>query len=104
MMEPVRVPYRSLSETDGVSRREMVLGASATGLALALFARGFALASAQEGTPEAEGGLPPGLAITPMIDVPIPVADVPEGEFKVSIYRITLEPGTVVPNSSARLP
>jgi hypothetical protein len=90
------------SELAGLSRRTIV-GAGATGLALALLARAYSQAGAQEATPST-GGMPPGTALIPLIDVPIPVADVPHGAFKLSIYRITLEPGSVVPNSSLTYP
>lgn len=95
------------AEPEGVSRRAM-LGASATGLALALLARTFSQATAQESTPmaspAAEGGLPPGVALMPMINVPVDAADVPTNGFTMSIYRITLEPGAVLPNGAFPYP
>ncbi len=87
----------------GLSRREVV-GSAATGLALALFARAYSQAAAQEATPAAEGGLPPGMAVIPVINVPIPAADVPAGGFTLSIYRFTLEPKAVIPNSTFPFP
>lgn len=96
-------PEQSDAARGARSRREVV-GSAATGLALALFARAYSQSAAQEATPAAAGGLPPGVAIIPMIDVPVPVADVPNGPFKISIYRITLEPGSVIPASSFPYP
>jgi quercetin dioxygenase-like cupin family protein len=88
------------SQSDGVSRRTVV-GAGATGLALALLARSFSQAAAQEATPAAEGGMPPGVAATPLINAPIPAADVPSGGFTMSIARVTFEPGSSTPVSAA---
>ena len=86
-------------ETPDVSRRTL-LGASATGLALALLARSVSRARAQESTPAAGYGLPEGVSITPVIDIPIRLEDVPSGPFKVSLYELTMEPGAVIPQSS----
>lgn len=97
---PDDVPFASPE----LSRREAVRKAGAAGLALALLARSFSQTGAQESTPAAEGGLPPGVAVIPMIDLPVPAADVPTGGFKISVYRVTLEPGAAVPNSSAPYP
>jgi quercetin dioxygenase-like cupin family protein len=40
----------------------------------------------------------------PTIDIPVRPEDVSSGPFKLSIYRITLEPGSVIPNSSFPYP
>jgi quercetin dioxygenase-like cupin family protein len=102
-MDPIPTPVETPDDAGNLSRRTMI-GASATGLALALLARSISQTSAQEGTPAAEGGMPEGLAITPMTNLPIPAADVPAGGFTVSVYRITLEPGAEAPVSSAAYP
>ena len=101
-MNPSPFDNSAVPESAGVSRRTIV-GAGATGFALALLARAYSQVTAQEATPAA-GGMPPGTALIPLIDVPVPVADVPTGPFKLSIYRITLEPGSVIPNSSFPYP
>jgi quercetin dioxygenase-like cupin family protein len=93
-------PVRS----DGVSRREVVLGLGASGLAAVALAKGLASARAQEATPAPEGGLPPGVGIAPVIDIPIRPEDVPAGPFKVSVYHLTMEPGAVIPQSSFPYP
>jgi quercetin dioxygenase-like cupin family protein len=94
---PVSLP------SDALSRRSVV-GAGATGLALALLARSFSQATAQDATPPAEGGMPEGLAATPLTNIPIPAADVPAGGFTLSVARITFEPGAVSPESTYSYP
>jgi quercetin dioxygenase-like cupin family protein len=91
------------SPSDGISRRTVV-GASATGLALALLARSVTQTAAQDATPAAEGGMPEGLAATPLTNIPIPAADVPAGGFTLSIARITFEPGAESPESTLAYP
>jgi hypothetical protein len=91
------------SESDGLTRRTMV-GAGATGLALALLARSYSQAAAQEATPAAEGGMPEGLAVLAESKVPVPAADIPAGGFTVYILRLTLEPGASSPASSVPHP
>ena len=102
----VQVP----SQTGGVSRREALLRVGAGGIAAAFFARGFGRAGAQSGTPAAAagtptgGGLPAGVSMAPVIDIPIRPEDVPTGPFQVSVYHLTLEPGAVIPMSSFPYP
>jgi quercetin dioxygenase-like cupin family protein len=91
------------SPSDGLSRRSVV-GAGATGLALALLARTISQATAQDATPPAEGGMPEGLAFTALTNIPIPAADVPAGGFTLSIARITFEPGTTAPETTYTYP
>jgi hypothetical protein len=95
-------PFDS-SEPDGLTRRTMV-GAGATGLALALLARSYSQAAAQDATPAAAGGMPPGVSAEPLTNTPIPAADVPAGGFTLSINRITFEAGAGVPISSYPYP
>jgi quercetin dioxygenase-like cupin family protein len=90
-------------EPDGLTRRTMV-GAGATGLALALLARNVSRTRAQDSTPAAEGGMPEGVGIKPIIDIPVRLEDVPSGPFKISLYDLTLEPGAVIPQSSFPYP
>lgn len=92
-----------VSEPVGLSRRTIV-GASATGLALALLAKSLSQASAQDATPAAEGGMPEGVAATPLTNIPIPAADVPAGGFTLGLTRITFEPGAVSPESTLAFP
>jgi hypothetical protein len=93
-------PVRS----DGVSRREVLLRIGAGGAAVALFAHGIDVASAQDATPaaSAEAGLPPGVGFTPLI--PIPITDMPQEPFTLVLTRFTLEPGSSVPISSVAYP
>jgi hypothetical protein len=107
-MDPEATATEIRSEAGSHSRR-LILGASATGLALAVLARSLSQATAQEASPAAEaspsaGGLPPGLGITPLINIPIAEADVPAGGFTLSLWRLTLEPGSDVPASSVQYP
>jgi hypothetical protein len=91
------------SEQDGLTRRTMV-GAGATGLALALLARSMSRAAAQDATPAAEGGMPEGFAVIGASDIPIPAADIPAGGITLSLFRFTLEPGESLPASSVPHP
>ena len=89
--------------SDGLSRRTVV-GASATGLALALLARSLSQTAAQEATPAAEGGTPEGLTVLGESSIPIPAADIPPGGFTVYILRLAVEPGGSAPASSVPHP
>jgi hypothetical protein len=103
---PVNTPafdHPVSSPSDGLSRRTVV-GASATGLALALLARNPSPVAAQESTPAAEGGAPEGLAVIGESSIPIPAADIPAGGFTVYILRLTVEPGGSAPASSVPHP
>jgi quercetin dioxygenase-like cupin family protein len=90
-------------EASDLSRRTL-LSAGTTGLALALLARNVSQARAQDSTPAAEGGMPAGVGIKPIIDIPVRLEDVPSGAFKISLYDLTLEPGAVIPQSSFPYP
>jgi quercetin dioxygenase-like cupin family protein len=103
-MATCRSEDSALVRSGGVSRREALLGIGATGLAAVAFAKGLATARAQEATPAPAGGLPPGVGIAPVIDIPIRPEDVPTGPFKVSVYHLTMEPGAVIPESSFPYP
>ncbi|HEY7032982.1 MAG TPA: hypothetical protein VH482_16675 [Thermomicrobiales bacterium] len=94
-------PHPAPARSDGVSRREVLLGIGVSGLGIALFARGIEAASAQDATPAANG-LPPGVGLTPLITIPI--RDMPTAPFSLSLTRLTLEPGASVPNSSVPFP
>ncbi len=102
-MNTSRFDTPSSSPSDGLSRRTVV-SAGASGLALALLARSYSRAAAQEGTPAAEGGMPEGVAATGLTNIPIPAADVPEGGFTLSVARLTFEPGAVSPESTLPFP
>jgi quercetin dioxygenase-like cupin family protein len=94
-----RIDTPASSPSDGLSRRTIV-GASATGLALALLARSISQVTAQESTPAAGGGMPEGLSATGLINIPILAADVPAGGFTLSLARVTIAPGAVSPEST----
>ena len=96
-------PVSSSPELAALSRRTVV-GAGATGLALALLVRSVSQAGAQDSTPAAEGGMPAGVGIKPIIDIPVRLEDVPSGPFMISLYDLTLEPGAVIPQSSFPYP
>ncbi|MCD6057784.1 MAG: Cupin domain [Thermomicrobiales bacterium] len=98
-MNTPRIDTPVSSPTDGLSRR-IVVGASASGLALALLARSFSQTNAQDATPAAEGGEPDDIVVVASSTVPVPVADVPAEGFSVGITRLTLEPGGSSPASS----
>ncbi len=102
-MDIPRIDQPGSSPSDGLSRRTVV-SASATGLALALLARSISQASAQDATPAAEGGMPAGIAATPLTNIPIPTADVPAGGFTLSIARLTFEVGSESPESTLAYP
>ena len=89
-------------EHAGVSRR-MVVGGSATGLALALLARAAYPAAAQEATPAAEGGMPEGMSISPVLEAAV-IADMPPAPVSLTIFHMTLEPGAVTPISTFAFP
>jgi hypothetical protein len=89
-------------ESAGVTRRTIV-GASATGLALALFARAYSQAAAQDATPEAEGGMPEGMSISPVLEGAV-IDDMPPAPVGITIFRMTLEPGAVTPVSTFAFP
>jgi quercetin dioxygenase-like cupin family protein len=89
-------------ELAGVSRRTVV-GRSATGLALALLARSFSQAAAQEATPAAEGGLPEGMSVSPVLEAAV-IADMPPAPVGITIFHMTLEPGAVTPISTFAFP
>jgi len=86
----------------GVSRRTVV-SASATALALALLARTYSQAAAQDATPEAEAGMPEGMSISPVLEAAV-IADMPPAPVSLTIFRMTLEPGAVTPISTFAFP
>ncbi|MEA2582422.1 MAG: hypothetical protein QOF33_507, partial [Thermomicrobiales bacterium] len=82
----------TLDRSDGVSRREVLLGIGAGSLAAAMLAHGLESASAQEATPAAEGGLPPGVEIAPIIGS-APLDELPPAPAELHVYRLTIAPG-----------
>lgn len=101
-MDSHRSDDHVVSRSDGISRRQVLLRLGAGGLAVALAAHGIEAAHAQNATPPAGGGLPPGMSATPLFGVPI--KDLPTTPFTIQLTRFTLEPGTVVPNSAFPYP
>ena len=89
----------------GVSRR-LLLTTGSAGLALAFLGHTSppTLAQTPAATPEATGGMPPGVALLPITNIPVPAADVPAGGFALSIYRVTLEAGANFPSSTFPYP
>ena len=101
MDDPRATDQRAL-EPDGLSRRKMILGIGVTGLAAALVTQNGGAVYAQDGTPEADSGLPEGMSLTSLSSVPI--RDLPTEPFQIVMYRIPLEPGAVIPNSALPYP
>jgi hypothetical protein len=87
-----------VSAESAVSRRT-ILGVTVTGAAITLLARGGAAVSAQEATPAAEGGMPPGVGVQPLITVPL--KDLPSTPVNLDLIQLTMEPGADSPATSA---
>jgi mannose-6-phosphate isomerase-like protein (cupin superfamily) len=87
-----------VSAESAVSRRT-ILGVTITGAAITLLARGGAAVSAQEATPAAEGGMPPGVGVQPLITVPL--KDLPSTPVNLDLIQLTMEPGADSPATSA---
>jgi hypothetical protein len=87
-----------VSAESAVSRRT-ILGVTVTGAAITLLARGGAAVSAQEATPAAEGGMPPGVGVQPLITVPL--KDLPSTPVNLELIQLTMEPGADSPATSA---
>jgi hypothetical protein len=108
-MDLLHSPVAAPADVGSLSRRSVVLG-TAVGISVAMVTRGGGVARPQdatpspEATPEAEGGLPPGMAFIPLTNVPIRKEDVPRGPFMISVYRVTHEPGAGVPPSTFAYP
>ena len=101
-MDEPRVSDQHVVEVDGVSRRTVLLGIGASGLAAAFATQKVEAAFAQDATAAAESGLPEGVGFT-LIGVG-PIRDLPTEPFTIQVSRITLEPGAVVPNSAVPYP
>lgn len=69
---------------------------------IALVARGIETAQAQDATPSAEAGLPPGVHLSSLGGAPI--RGLPTAPFTIQAMRLTVEPGAVVPNSAVPFP
>jgi mannose-6-phosphate isomerase-like protein (cupin superfamily) len=87
----VNVSSAVAPEPAPLSRRTMV-GAGATSLALALLARSYSQAAAQDATPAAQGGVPPGVDITPLISAAT-IDELPAAPAELYVTRLTIEPG-----------
>jgi hypothetical protein len=85
-----------------LSRREVLLRVGTGGMAVALLARSLSAAQAQEATPAAEGGMPPGLGFTVLSSVTLD--DAPPAPIVLNLWRATMEPGASVPISSFPYP
>ncbi len=102
-MESHRSADQHAPAPDGLSRRTVLSRLGAGGLAVAMIGRGLTTAQAQEGTPEGtptvrDTGLPPGVALESLSGVPI--RDLPTEPFTLVMYRVTVEPGAVIPNAA----
>ncbi len=89
----------STSQDRVISRRTALAGLGTAGLGLALASS----ATAQEASPSADSpstdsGLPAGVALESLSGVPI--RDLPTEPFTLVMYRITMEPGTSLPNAA----
>lgn len=100
-MDPHSPDDPFLVKSDGVSRRD-ALRLGAGGLAVALLAHGIETTRAQDGTPPVSGGLPAGASLTSLSA--FPVRDLPTKPFTIRASQLTLEPGTVIPNSASPYP
>ena len=104
-METHRADDPDVSESDGLSRREVLLRIGAGGLAVALAAQAVETAHAQEATPAPVGevsGMPEGVTLIPLGG--FPVHDLPTEPFTIRVARVTLEPGAVVPPGAVPYP
>lgn len=88
---------RVSASADTISRRDVVIALGASGLTLTLLAHGSRSVAAQEATPAA-AGLPPGVALAPLIQVPL--EEIPTAPITLALTRLTMEPGVSVPESS----
>lgn len=86
----------------GYSRREVLLRAGVGGLAVALAIPKAGAVRAQDETTPAAAGLPEGASIVSLSSVPI--RDMPKEPFTIVVSRLTLKPGTVIPNSESPNP
>jgi hypothetical protein len=91
-----------VSPESAVSRRT-VLGVTITGAAITLLSHGVAAVSAQDATPAAEGGLPEGMSVSPVLEAAV-IADMPPAPVGITIFHMTLEPGAVTPISTFAFP
>jgi hypothetical protein len=88
--------------SNDLSRRTLLLGIGASGLAAALTIQKVEATLAQDATPRVGSELPEGVGFTSLSSVVI--RDMPTQPFKIVVSRITLEPGAVVPNSALPYP
>ncbi len=91
--------------SNDLSRRKVLLGIGASGLAAALATQKVEAAFAQDATPRAAsapGGLPEGTGFELLGNVPI--RDLPTEPFTILVSRLTMEPGSEFPNSSLPYP
>ena len=101
-MDGQRADNQPALEPDSLSRRNVLLGIGASGLAAVFATQKVEVAFAQDATPSADSGLPEGMSLTSLSSVPI--RDLPTEPFQIVMYRITLEPGAVVPNAAVPYP
>jgi hypothetical protein len=88
--------HAAVFESDGVSRRDVLIRVGAGGLALALLAHAPDAASAQEGTPVP--GMPEGTTLETLVGIPI--RDMPTEPFTLVLSRLTMKPGATLPDST----
>jgi hypothetical protein len=88
--------------SNDLSRRTMLLGIGAGGLAAALGTPKVEPAYAQVATPRGGTSLPEGVGFISLSSVPI--RDLPTEPFTIVVSRVTLEPGAVVPNTAVPYP
>lgn len=90
------------SRSHDLSRRTVLLGIGASGLAAAFATQTVEAAFAQDATPRVGSELPEGVGFTSLSSVPI--RDLPTAPITIVVSRTTLEPGAVVPNSAVPYP
>jgi mannose-6-phosphate isomerase-like protein (cupin superfamily) len=95
-MDTHRSDHPTPLRTDGISRREVLLGVGAGGLAAALLAHTSRVAIAQEATPSPAGGLPPGVDLVPLISA-APLDELPPTPAELHVTRLTIAPGVYFP-------
>jgi quercetin dioxygenase-like cupin family protein len=106
-IETHRADAPDASEPNDLSRREVLLGIGAGGLAIALATQGIDGAHAQA-TPTAVAhvgdvsGMPEGVNLIPLGG--FPVHDLPTEPFTIRMMRVTLEPGAVIPPAAVPYP
>lgn len=97
-MDTQRPDDQHAFEPDSLSRRKVLLGIGASGLAAAFATQKVEVGLAQDATATADSGLPEGTGFVSLSSVPI--REMPTEPFKIAVSRLTMEPGAEFPNST----